>query len=227
MAYSIDEAFTIEALSLNDNVLVVESPSDPSVSPGYAAPIGSLLLERTSGDLYNKYGPQNTDWNVATIRSGRTIQFFHGLIPPLMGTSAIPISNLVPSITSGSEIWSQNITPNSNSNLINIMTNFSFAASSNEMPAIACIFRNNICISAILIEGSANPDVGRPVSLSCIDEPSSMGTSVTYSCRVGKLEGSGVWYINSTQSYSSLFGGVLSNDGFQIAEITNQINKIN
>lgn len=217
---STDESFTVESLSLNDNVFIVESLNDPSVNPGYVASIGSLLLNRTSGHLYNKYGIQDTDWNCVSIQNGRTIQFFHGDIPPMMGTSLIPISNTIPSITSGTELWSQNIIPSKNSNLISMSTNFTFAASSNDMPAIVCIFRNNTCISAVLLESSANPDVGQPATLTCIDSPNSTGTSITYSCRIGKLEGGGVWYVNSTQSYSNLFGGVLSNSGYQLAEVT-------
>jgi hypothetical protein len=221
MSNTSDDAFSIEVLSINEKVLVVESASNPSVFPGYVAPIGSLLLNYIDGNLYNKYGSLNTDWNCATIRTGRTIQFFNGSIPANIGTTIIPVSDLLPSITSGSEIWSQSIIPTSNSNLINITTSFSFASSANEMPAVACIFRNNTCISAILIEGAANPDVGRPICFTCTDYPNSEGTSVTYSCRVGKMQGGGVWYINCTQSHSSLFGGVLSADGFQLEEITN------
>ena len=220
MAISLEDAFDAPIYSINDTVVLAQHTSDPRVNPGFVAPIGSLLLDSVSGDLYNKFGLQSTDWNIMTVRNGRTIQFINGTVQPLMGTSLIPISSTLPSITEGSEIWSQVLTPSSVTNMISVSTNFSFAASASEMSAIACIFRNNTCISAILLEGSANPDVGRPVSFSCYDFPGVDGAAVTYSCRVGKMSGTGVWYVNSTQTYSNLFAGILCSDGYQIAEVT-------
>ena len=221
MAISIEEAFDSPSFSVNDTVFIVEHTTDPRVSPGFAASIGSLLLDSVSGDHYNKYGPQTTDWNLMSGKAGKMVQYVYGPIGEMTGTAIIPIGTSVPSITSGSEIWSHSITPATNSNMVNVTTQFSFAASANEMPALACIFRDNTCIAAILLEGSANPDVGRPINFSCNDVPGVAGVSVTYSCRVGKLSGAGVWYVNCTQSYSStVFGGVLSNTGYQLTEIT-------
>ena len=220
MAISIEEAFDAPSYSVNETVYIVEHNADPRVNPGYAAPVGSLLLDSVSGDHYNKFGTQNTDWNLMTEQNGKTIQLLWGTIPEQLGTAIIPLTTGLPSITAGTELWSQSITPESTSNLISITTSFSFAASSNEMPAVVCLFRDNNCVAASLVEGSANPDVGRSVSFTSIDMPFVAGTSITYSCRIGKLSGGGVWYVNSTQSYSSIFGGALSNTGYQVAEIT-------
>ena len=218
--YSVAEAFTVQLLSLNDNVILVESDEDPRFSPGYPAPIGSLLQNRVSGDLFNKFGTSDTDWNLISIRAGRTLQIFTGNIASLAGTSSIPLSDTLPSITSGSSLWSQALTLHTNENVIYIVVNFSFSASSNEMPAVACIFRDNTCIFAMLLESSANPNVGRPISFSCFDAPGVAGAEINYSCRLGKIDGNGVWYINGTQDHPILFGGVLANAGYQLLEIT-------
>lgn len=59
---NIKDAFQIESLSLNDNVLITEGQLDPSTGLGYEAPIGSLYINRDVGDLYHKVGPLDTDW---------------------------------------------------------------------------------------------------------------------------------------------------------------------
>lgn len=59
---NIKDAFQIESLSLNDNVLITEGQLDPSTGTGYEAPIGSLYINSAVGDMYHKVGPLDTDW---------------------------------------------------------------------------------------------------------------------------------------------------------------------
>jgi hypothetical protein len=59
----IDEAFRIDTLSLNDNVLITEGQIDPSTGAGYEAPVGSLFLNSVNSFIYHKYGTADTDWN--------------------------------------------------------------------------------------------------------------------------------------------------------------------
>lgn len=60
---NIDDAFRIEKLSLNDNIIIVEGTIDPS-TVGYEAPIGSLYFVSNSseGDLFHKKDVLDTDW---------------------------------------------------------------------------------------------------------------------------------------------------------------------
>jgi len=58
---NIDDAFTIDKLSLDDNVLMVAGSIDPTISTGYEAPIGSLYV-RTNGELYQKTNTADVDW---------------------------------------------------------------------------------------------------------------------------------------------------------------------
>lgn len=59
---NIDFGFRIDTLSLNDNVLITERNIDPSINPGYEAPIGSLLINPDTGLLYRKYDVNDINW---------------------------------------------------------------------------------------------------------------------------------------------------------------------
>lgn len=54
----------LQGLQIDETVVVVTGSIDPSVV-GYAADEGSLFL-RTTGQLYIKTGPANTDWTLAS-----------------------------------------------------------------------------------------------------------------------------------------------------------------
>lgn len=58
---NIDDAFTIDKLSLDDNLLITSGISDPTIGIGYEAPIGSLYA-RTNGVLYQKTNTADVDW---------------------------------------------------------------------------------------------------------------------------------------------------------------------
>lgn len=58
---NIDDAFTVDLLSLNDEILIVSGTADPSTGGGYEAPMGSLFL-RSTGDVYRKANTADVDW---------------------------------------------------------------------------------------------------------------------------------------------------------------------
>lgn len=58
---NIDTGFRVEKLSLDDQVLIVSHPDDPTVGVGYEAPTGSVLI-RTTGEIYRKVDIADTDW---------------------------------------------------------------------------------------------------------------------------------------------------------------------
>jgi len=73
------------SLGFNDDVGIFTSPNDPTIGLGEAAPVGSLLL-RSTGALYIKIGPLDTDWflvdttavinqDLASIQARRTTTF--------------------------------------------------------------------------------------------------------------------------------------------------------
>lgn len=58
---NIDDAYTIDKLSFDDNLLVTSGANDPSIGIGYEAPVGSLYI-RTNGSLYQKNNSADVDW---------------------------------------------------------------------------------------------------------------------------------------------------------------------
>ena len=70
---NIIEAFQPEnGINLDDLVGIFAGTVDPSVV-GEAAPIGSLLI-RTNGQLYQKYGPADTQWIVFSQGLGEAVK---------------------------------------------------------------------------------------------------------------------------------------------------------
>lgn len=58
---NIDEAFTVDVLSLDDKTLIVAGIADPSIGAGFESPVGSLYT-RTNGELYQKINTADVDW---------------------------------------------------------------------------------------------------------------------------------------------------------------------
>jgi len=69
---NIDDAFTIDKLSLDDSVLVVAGSIDPTISTGYEAPIGSIFV-RTNGELYQKTNTADVDWSLVGSGGGSDV----------------------------------------------------------------------------------------------------------------------------------------------------------
>lgn len=65
---NIDLGFNVDVLSLNDTALISSGVFNPQVS-GFEAPSGSIFLYKngTSGDIFIKVGPLDTNWASATI----------------------------------------------------------------------------------------------------------------------------------------------------------------
>ena len=59
---NIQDAFRIDKLSINDNILITDGILVPP-SDGYQAPLGSLYFNDNTGNLYHKFGPTDYDWN--------------------------------------------------------------------------------------------------------------------------------------------------------------------
>lgn len=58
----------INQITVGDlRILVLDS--DPMTSPGYSAPIGSLAIVEGQSGLYQKSGPSDTDWIIASVNS--------------------------------------------------------------------------------------------------------------------------------------------------------------
>ncbi len=139
---NIEFGFRIDTLSLNDNVLITERNIDPSINPGYEAPIGSLLINPDTGLLYRKYDVNDIDWLDASGAAAPT------------GSIVTTLSSIawIPSIDG---YYYQDVVHNlNNTNLITVL--YRLDTSPNEL--ILC---NNVIVSdsnTIRIESFGNPN---------------------------------------------------------------------
>lgn len=65
---NIDNSFTVETLSINDQVLIATGAFDPKTGAGYEAPVGSIFIRQAGvlSTLYVKTGSNDVDWTVIT-----------------------------------------------------------------------------------------------------------------------------------------------------------------
>ncbi len=85
-----EDFYEVPGLSLSDDVAVVPFTFDPSIAPGFAAPVGSLGL-RNNAQTYRKEGVGDTSWVLfgAGGGSGGSINI---LLADGISTCSVPIS---------------------------------------------------------------------------------------------------------------------------------------
>lgn len=66
---TIDNAFRVEILSIDDVVLIGQGSGDPSTGAGFNAPVGSLYL-RTNGQVWQKVNLADVDWTQLAAGAG-------------------------------------------------------------------------------------------------------------------------------------------------------------
>lgn len=85
---------TVGQVTINE-VGIFECDSNPSLSPGLAAPVGSLALLDGGSGIWQKYGPANTDWESTKSKSGFiTYTSFTGTPKKALVTFAIPFPDV-------------------------------------------------------------------------------------------------------------------------------------
>lgn len=84
---NIDKGFTVDLISLKDEVLVTTSTSDPTLI-GYEAPVGSLLLYQNGpgSTLFIKTNTPDTSWSTALTSVGI-------IVPSIFNTSGSPLTS--------------------------------------------------------------------------------------------------------------------------------------
>ena len=118
-------------------------------------------------------------------------------------TSAIPDDDTTPTISEGTEIFSQSITPSSTSNKI-FITGCIMGTSAAANGWGITVFRGSTCILTVHdsnAEGGTQPD---QCSINLLDSPSTT-SAVTYSVRAGGMAGASATYIQrrSTERYNN------------------------
>lgn len=148
----------------------------------------------------------------STTSSNATIkQIITGIINSYSGTTTIQITT-APTITSGTEIWSQDITVTTGTRMFIKSQIFADSSSNNRFITMA-IFRDNTLIGLTPVAVSSS---GIPTTLSYMgyDTGLTPGT-YTYSCRVGI--NSSTWYVNQNKSAQKYGNGAVNS--FSLTEI--------
>jgi hypothetical protein len=121
-----------------------------------------------------------------------TLQNFGGNVAAMSGTTLIPFGNQAPGITTGTQVWSQIVTPPfTNSSYAIDMGGFVDSSGGNVTITVA-LFRGTLLIGYVSVMSWQN-NKPEAFSIKVIDTPGVI-TPVTYSCRVGVSNG-GSWYL--------------------------------
>ena len=139
-------------------------------------------------------------------------KLWHVDIGALSGTTQIPYDNSVPSITEGTQIWSQAVTPTDIDSKYLIDLTFTQDVSSNNRGIIFSLFRDSTCIAAVI--GWQN-NSNRPMTTKLIrvvnainsPNPPQPLVPVTFSVRCGLAGGGGTWYVN--RGSGATLGGLM------------------
>tara|TARA_B100000963_G_scaffold45417_1_gene33868 strand:+ start:181 stop:717 length:537 start_codon:yes stop_codon:yes gene_type:complete len=130
-------------------------------------------------------------------------------------TSAIPDDDTTPTVSEGTEIYSQTITPSSTSNKIFITGSIQGSSSAANGWGIT-VFRGSTCILTVHdsnAEGGSQPG---QCNINLLDSPSST-SAVTYSIRAGCMAGSSAIYVQ--RRGSEKYNGTMALNSVTLQEI--------
>jgi hypothetical protein len=208
----------LEAPTVNsDQVITTLNNSIPYFSSGLfsalptAGNVGRLYLTTDTQRLYRDNG---TSWDILMYGSIPLIrQVLGAAIPANTGTTIIPQDNTAPTITEGTQIWTQAFTPSYTGSSVNINMTLDVNSGTNNRMIIASIFRGNtnIGVANVSIATAARPQI---LTMNIIDTSISTA-AVTYSCRVG-ISSAATWYVNSNST--SFYAGLLTKHSYSIME---------
>jgi hypothetical protein len=148
---------------------------------------------------------------------GVVVQVDAGNIPALTTTGRIPYDTSVPTVSEGTQVFSTSFTPLSSTSMISINMACTVTSNASSVNVVFALFRNSTCIGATVASFSFKASNNmQSVALQVRDLPASTN-AVTYSLRVG-ADAASTTYINTAQT--NVLGGMLSNSGWEIKEIT-------
>ncbi len=199
-----------ETLTLNLDPIAVPDLSDVT-----------LLSTPAEGDglIWN-----STDmaWeNVPVLNINLTPQTTYsvfGTIPAVSGTTFIPYSVGLPSITDGTQLFTRTISPSSALSQIKVTVSLAFSVSNASSAVSLTVWRDGVAIGA-MADSAANSNKYQTVSFTVKDPgPFTIGVPITYTARFGKVTGNATWYVN-TDADGNTFGGIIGNNAYTIEEV--------
>lgn len=141
-----------------------------------------------------------------TISGQQAFSIYTGSVPQTSGNSTVDIS-LTPTISQGTQLWTQTVTPNSSSSKFVIDFSGVVGSGTNNRGIVFSLYRGTTHIaSSVQWAESSKPQSSR---VYLVDTPNT-SSAVTYSVRAGITGGNGTWYVGSGNGSSQDFGGTNS-----------------
>jgi hypothetical protein len=186
--------------------------SDVFANRPVAGVVGRIFV---STDTLRVYRDTGTVW--ALIADGNSDIMYQALtstVAAQSGTTTIPLANTTPTTASGTQIWSQVITPIFSTSRINIDGSFIVDSATISREITACFFRGTTCIG---VTGANIATVARavPITFNITDAPATTAAT-TYTIRVG-VSSAATWYVNQTST--PYFNGMYALNGITVSEI--------
>jgi hypothetical protein len=145
---------------------------------------------------------------------GSVLQTLFAVMPAATGTTTITLNNTAPTIASGTQVWTQTITPSATTSEIALRGAFVVAHGTAARTVVAMVFRGSTCIS-VTAQYCATANTMNTVTISIIDSPLSTAAQ-TYSIRIAG-SGTGSWYVGQTGT--AYFAGLLATSDILLQEI--------
>jgi hypothetical protein len=145
---------------------------------------------------------------------GSILQSSTSIVNPASGTTTYTLANTTPVITSGTQVWTSNITPTALTSKINICGSFVVSHGTANRTIISMLFRGNTCIAVgTQVITSANTLWNIPFMVTDLPNTTS---GQTYSIRVAGSAG-GTWYVGQTSA--AYFNGLLAKNSILLQEL--------
>lgn len=194
----------------------LDTTPNPTLAELQAAEVS--LLPHFSGNsqtvlVTNFHTGESTD-NVVVIPSAIFVNNFVAVnVPPMSGTSIIPLDTTIPLVTEGTKVAEVILTPKSVSSKFRCSFTGTVDSSASSKSVIFALFRDNVCIGSAVCFVSSSGRTNN-MSIDVADVPATTNT-VTYSLRIG-TNTSSTWYLN--RSANGIILGGSSASQFSVME---------
>ena len=166
------------------------------------SPVGGMLRHNSTTGMSEHYAVSAS----AFVPFGKVLQVLTGSIPAATGSTTFTPGATAPTSTTGTQIWSQAITTQTNTSRVSINFTLSLDVTNDGKLITVAIFRGTTCILTSL---NYMVKHGEPqtCTISFDDTPGAAGT-YTYSARVAV--DANTWYVNSNFNGWTLGGTLIS-----------------
>jgi hypothetical protein len=146
--------------------------------------------------------------------SSSVLQTLTTVVPASTGTSTVTLNNTAPTIASGTQIWTQAITPSATTSRVALRGALTIAHGTAARTVIAMVFRGTTCIS-VVGQYCATANTLNSIPISIVDQPASIAAQ-TYTIRIAG-SAAGTWYVQQTAT--AYFAGLLATSDILTQEI--------